>query len=125
VRFWKNSWIRVCPLKSLFPTLFNTVRKNNALVTSVMSTISLNVAFKRSLSGVNLQAWHNVVAMVTNVQLTNQKDRFVWRLHQNGLFTVKSMYRALLGTQAIILILLFRNLLKSKFSCGTCTRESF
>jgi hypothetical protein len=25
----------------------------------------------------------------------------VWGLHQNGLFTVKSMYRALLGTQAM------------------------
>jgi hypothetical protein len=26
----------------------------------------------RSLTGVNLQAWHNVVAMVTNIQLTNR-----------------------------------------------------
>ena len=41
----------------------------------------LNVAFKRSLIGVNLQAWHGVVAMVANVQLTNQRDRFVWGLH--------------------------------------------
>jgi hypothetical protein len=77
------------------------VRKKNASVSSVMSTIPLNVAFRRSLTGVNLQAWHNVVIMVANIQLTNQRDRFVWGLHQNGLFTVKSMYRALLGTQAI------------------------
>jgi hypothetical protein len=34
--------------------------------------IPLNVAFRRSLTGVNLQAWHNVVAMVTNIQLTNR-----------------------------------------------------
>jgi hypothetical protein len=39
--------------------------------------------------------------MVANIQLTNQWDRFVWGLHQNGLFSVKSMYRALLGTQAL------------------------
>ena len=51
--------------------------------------------------GVNLQAWHNVVAMVADVQLTNQRDRFVWGLHQNGLFSVKSIYRALLGAEAI------------------------
>ena len=61
----------------------------------------LNVAFRRSLMDVNLQTWHNVVAMVADVQLTNQRYRFVWRLHQNGLFSVKSMYRALLGAQAI------------------------
>jgi hypothetical protein len=77
------------------------VRKRSAYVRSVLSTIPLNVAFRRSLMGVNLQTWNNVVAMVANVQLRNQRDRFVWGLHQNGLFLVKSMYRALLGVQAL------------------------
>jgi hypothetical protein len=61
----------------------------------------LNVAFRRSLVGVNLQAWHDVVALVADVQLTYRRNRFVWGLHQNGLFSVKSMYRALLGVEAI------------------------
>ena len=33
--------------------------------------------------------------------VTNQRDRFVWGLHQNGLFSVKSMYKAVLGVEAI------------------------
>jgi hypothetical protein len=61
----------------------------------------LNVAFRRSLVGVNLQAWHDVVALVADVQLTYRRNRFVWGLHQNGLFSVKSMYRALFGVEAI------------------------
>ena len=101
VRFWEDSWIRPRPLKSLFPTLYNIVRRKSVSVRSVLSMTPLNIAFRRSLMGVNLQAWHNVVAMVADVQLTNQRYRFVWRLHQNGLFSVKSMYRALLGAQAI------------------------
>jgi hypothetical protein len=56
VRFWEDSWIRARPLKSLFPALYNIVRKKNTSVSSVMSTIPLNVAFRRSLTGVNLQA---------------------------------------------------------------------
>ena len=72
----------------------------SASVRTVLSTAPLNVAFRRSLVEVNLQAWHNVVVMVVNVQLTNQRDRFVWGLHQNGLFSVKSMYRALLTAEA-------------------------
>ena len=51
--------------------------------------------------GVNLQAWHNVVAMVADAHLTTQRDHFVWGLHQNELFSVNSMYRALLGVQAL------------------------
>jgi hypothetical protein len=101
VRFWEDVWIRPRPLKSLFPALYNIVRKKGASVRTVMYTTPLNVAFRRSLIGVNLQAWHDVVALVAHVQLTNQRDRFVWGLHHNGSFLVKSMYRSLLGTEAI------------------------
>ena len=78
VRFWEDSWITLRPLKSIFPALYNIVMEKSASVRTVLSTAPLNVAFRRSLVWVNLQAWHDVVAMVVNVQLTNQRDRFVW-----------------------------------------------
>ena len=92
----------------------------------MLSTTLLNVDFRRSLVGVNLQAWQDMVAMVANVWLTNQRDRFVWGLHQNGFFSVKSMYRALLGSEAIpynTLICKLKLLLKIKVFCGICARE--
>jgi len=101
VRFWEDSWITPRPLKTIFPALYNIVRKKSASVRTVLYTTPLNVAFRRSLMGPNLQAWYNVVLMVANVHLTNQRDHFGWRLHQNGLFSVNSMYRALLGVQAL------------------------
>jgi hypothetical protein len=39
--------------------------------------------------------------MVVNVQLTNQRYYFVWGLHQNRLFSVKFMYKALLIGEAV------------------------
>jgi hypothetical protein len=101
VRFWEDSWIAPHPLKTIFPSLYNIVRKKSVSVQTVLSTIPLNVAFRRSLMGHNLQAWHNVVLMVAHVHLTNQRDLFVWGLHQNSMFSVNSMYRALLGVQAL------------------------
>jgi hypothetical protein len=77
VCFWEDSWIAPRPLKTIFPALYNIVRKKSAFVRTVLSTIPLNVAFKRSLMGHNLQAWHNVVLMVAHVHLMNQRDRFV------------------------------------------------
>jgi hypothetical protein len=67
VRFWEDSWIRPHPLKSLFPVLYNIVRNKDALVRTVLSMTPLNVAFRRSLVGVNLQVWHDVVAMVADI----------------------------------------------------------
>ena len=78
VRFWEDSWITPHPLKTLFPALYNIMRKKSASFRSVLSTTPLNVAFRRSPMRANLQAWHNVVAMVADVHLRNQRDHFVW-----------------------------------------------
>ena len=67
VRFREDLWIRLRLLKSLFPALYNIVRRKGAYVRTVLSMTLLNVAFRRSLVGVNLQAWHDVVAMVADV----------------------------------------------------------
>jgi hypothetical protein len=40
--------------------------------------------------------------MVIDVLLTNQRDRFVWGLHHNKLFSVKSIYKALLLSEALL-----------------------
>ena len=55
------------------------------------------MAFRRSLVGNNLQAWHNLVAKIANVQLIDQRDTFFWSRTQNGHFTVRSMYRTLIA----------------------------
>jgi hypothetical protein len=44
VRFWEDPWIRPCPLKSIFPALYNIVRKKNSSIRTVLSTTPLNVA---------------------------------------------------------------------------------
>ena len=48
VHFWEDSWISPHPFKTLFPTLYNIVRKKSASVRSVLSMIPLNVFFRRS-----------------------------------------------------------------------------
>ena len=67
VRFWDDSWIRPRPLKYPFPALYNIVRKKSASVRTMLSMTPLNMAFRRTLVGVNLQAWHKVVVMVADV----------------------------------------------------------
>lgn len=63
---------------------------------SIFSTVPLNVCFRRSLNGYNLTCWHDLVARICHVQLNNSNDTFKWNLNQSGLFTVSSMYNALI-----------------------------
>jgi hypothetical protein len=56
----------------------------------VLRSNPLNVAFRRSLAGNNLQALHHLVTKVVNVQLIDQRDHFIWSIKQNGQLTVRS-----------------------------------
>ena len=95
-------------------------------MSTVLRSNPLNVAFRRSLVGNNLQAWLHLVAKVVNVQLTYQKDTFFWTLKQNSQFTVRSMYRALVAPLAVPynnIIWKLKIPLKLKFSCGIYKKE--
>jgi hypothetical protein len=81
-RFWDNTWIDNTPFKSHNPSLYKIVWKKSATVATVLRSNPLNVAFRRSLVDNNLQAWHHLVTKLVNVQLTDQRDHFIWSLKQ-------------------------------------------
>jgi len=96
-RFWIDTWLGNKPLKDKFPSLFNIVRRKQDSVAQVLSTIPLNISFRRNLVGANLMAWHRIVASLQDINLLEQRDVFVWSLNASGNFTVKSMYAALIN----------------------------
>jgi type V secretory pathway adhesin AidA len=55
-RFWEDAWLESIPFKSQYLSLYNIVRKKSATVATVLRLNPLNVAFRRSLVGNNLQA---------------------------------------------------------------------
>jgi hypothetical protein len=95
--FWEDVWLDNTPFKSQYPSLYNIVRKKSATVEMVLRSNPLNVAFRRSLVRNNFQTWHHLVTNLVNVQLTDQRDHFIWSLKQNGQFAVRSMYNSLIA----------------------------
>ena len=83
---------------SQYPNLYNIVRKKHATVADVFSAIPLNISFRRSLVGNKLLEWRNLVATIAQVNLNEGIDVFIWSLHKNGMFTVKSMYKHLVSS---------------------------
>lgn len=65
--------------------------------TESMLNVPLNVSFRRALVGQNLTLWHELCASIVHIQLNNTSDYFRWNYHQNGQFSVRSMYLALIN----------------------------
>jgi hypothetical protein len=96
IRFWEDKWLENFSLQHRFPSLYAIVRKKNIYVASVFSIVPLNISFRRGLVGNNLSLWYSLVGMVAHVRLIGTMDSFIWGLHQNCIFSFKSMYSALI-----------------------------
>ena len=96
IRFWEDWWIGREPLMKQFPELYNIVRQKHQTVASVMSTLPLNISFRRALVGGKLKRWFDLVALVMNVNLGEAADRWEWNLGKHHMFSVKSMYNDLM-----------------------------
>jgi hypothetical protein len=81
--------------------LYNIVIKKSDTVANVLVTILLNVSFRGSLQGNNLAIWNDLVFRVMYVQLNDQDDMFKWNLHQNGQYSVHSLYLGLINNGVI------------------------
>jgi hypothetical protein len=62
-RFWEDLWLGKDPLMLKYPSLYRIVRRKNVSVAQVLSTIPLNVSFRRALVGDNWDRWLNLVGM--------------------------------------------------------------
>jgi hypothetical protein len=82
-RFWEDLWLGKDPLMLKYPNLYRIVRKKNVSVAQVLSTIPLNVSFRRALVGDNWDKWLSLVGNVMMVNLNDRKDSFIWTANKN------------------------------------------
>jgi hypothetical protein len=97
IRFWEDKWLGNYSFKYQYTSLYNIVRRKSDTVQSVLSTMPLIVSFRRFLTENNLMLWNNLVRRIMYMQLNDQKDVFIWNLHQHGQFTVHSLYLTLIN----------------------------
>jgi hypothetical protein len=70
-------------------------------VEEVLSTVPLNVSFRRFLNQNNHMLWNELVGRIMHVRLNDQADVFIWNLHQNGQYIVASLYLALISNGVV------------------------
>jgi hypothetical protein len=122
IQFWEDKWLGNYSFQHQYPSLYNIVRRKYATMEGVLSTVPLNVSFCRFLNQNNRTLWNELVGRIMHVRLNDQADVFIWNLHQNGQYTVKSLYLALISNGVANInkqLWKLKVLLKINFLCGT------
>lgn len=78
------------------------MRNKRDTLIQVLAAFPTNVSFRRSLVGLKLIAWTELLDRLINVNLSPGHDEFRWNLHANGVSSVKSMYQALIHSDVPI-----------------------
>jgi hypothetical protein len=127
-KFWEDSWLGDKPLAQQYPSLYNIVQWKQVSIANVLNHNPLNISFRRSLSDNRWFQRLHLIQRLTNAQLNNKKDKFVWEPTTSSQFTVKSMYLDLLNDNTKYLrnyIWKMKVPLKVKFLCGSWIRKWF
>jgi hypothetical protein len=105
IRYWEDKWLGNYSFKDQYPSLYNIARRKSVIVESVLSTVPLNVSFRGFLNQNNIILLNDLVRRVLHVRLNTQAntqaDVFIWNLHQNGQYTVNSLYMALINNGVV------------------------
>ena len=99
ISFWEDVWRGNRPFSERFPNLYHVVFNKHDTVEQVVSTNPLNLSFRRTLGGVKLTEYINLVAYLRDFNLADERDTISWKLHNNGQFSVRSMYQKLINQQ--------------------------
>jgi hypothetical protein len=83
-------------LQEQISVLNNTVCYKGDTAAKVLESSPPNVTFTRDLVGPRRACWNALLQCLALVQLMKRTDKFRWNLHENGKFSVDSMYRALI-----------------------------
>jgi hypothetical protein len=57
----------------------------------------LNISFRRTFNEYKWNQWIHLCQRLMTVQLSNNLEKFVWKLTNSAIFTVKSMYLELMN----------------------------
>ena len=97
IRFWEDTWYGTSPFSEQYPNLYRVAYNPHDSVANVLANDTCNLSFWRALVGTKLTEFQNLVANMSNVNLSNERDTVSWKLQKSGIFTVHSMYQLLIN----------------------------
>nr|GFB53754.1 RNA-directed DNA polymerase, eukaryota, reverse transcriptase zinc-binding domain protein [Tanacetum cinerariifolium] len=91
-RFWDDKWYEGGVIKELFPRVYNLELDKNSSVSTKMNAPSLDNSFRRRVrNGIEEMQYNSLVEISRMNTLVQCKDRYVWTLESDGVFSVASI----------------------------------
>lgn len=88
IRFWNDVWHGTCSLACAYFHLYQLCTNPNVSLQKVLRAQGHNIDFKRSLHGVLLSEWQELIKIITLQKRQNTTDCSSWNWESKGNFYV-------------------------------------
>jgi hypothetical protein len=95
IRFWHDTWAGECPLKIVFPHLFEICNQQNWTVHRVCNQENFALTFRRNFGLREEAEFSEMQDLIHTVNLTHEKDSIKWVLEKTRVFSTSSLYKEL------------------------------
>jgi hypothetical protein len=93
----EDAWCGPRPFRDIYPNLYHVCYEPHNSVAQVMGNTPYNLSFRRSLVGVKLTEYNDLMAKIGGFRLSDERDTVSWDLHRTGQFSTRSMYLKLMN----------------------------
>ena len=97
-RFWEDWWVDDKPLKEAYPSLYAISNDREITVRGVIEKGWNAMSFKRNIDGGYGGLWDSLKRRCEDILMHGGRDKPMWMLNANRIFTVKSLYLHLVRT---------------------------
>ncbi len=107
IRLWHDRWCEDCPLKEVYPFLFDVASNREAIVADVLTRQDgggeWNVTFIRNFNDWEMDGMLSLFNLLySHIPTRVCEDVLLWRLKSTGIFDIRSFYKALRGPSRIL-----------------------
>lgn len=103
IRFWEGEWIGRGKLREQFPGIYALALRKNVVVEEVFRGVDgrsgWDMNLVRNLNDWKIDEFTRFIQLLTDAHLDDYKDKAVWKLKKDGIFTVKSFYHYLANNE--------------------------
>jgi hypothetical protein len=89
-------WLDECPLKILFPALFDCCEQPEITVWEVFRFGWINLSFSRSFRPREVEKWGTLNVVLENICLRGDKDKVCLKIEKSNKFSTRSLYKFIL-----------------------------
>jgi mannosylglycoprotein endo-beta-mannosidase len=98
IRFWRDIWSGGCPLKIVFPHLFDICNQHDWSVRRVCNPEFGDLTFRRNFGLRGEAEFSDMMDLINSVTLSETRDLVQWVLEKCGSFSTSFLYNDLTFT---------------------------